>query len=200
MSPTSTPRSLRFCLPMYGRITGRGMTQMCRSSLLVALALTSAALATPAPAHAPPPPYTIAKVADGDTVTLGHGQRVRIVQIDTPEVYFGVECYGHAASAWMNRLLPIGTRVRLLTEPATDRVDQYGRLLRYIVRVRDGLNVNARLVAVGAAAPYFYEGRRGKYANRLEVLARRARAARLGLWGACPHTPYAPCSGVATGR
>jgi endonuclease YncB( thermonuclease family) len=37
----------------------------------------------------------------------------------------------------------------------TDRVDQYGRLLRYVVRVRDGVNVNIRLVAVGAAAPYF---------------------------------------------
>jgi endonuclease YncB( thermonuclease family) len=38
-------------------------------------------LRTPAPST-----YTIAKVADGDTVTLGNGQRVRLVQIDTPEV------------------------------------------------------------------------------------------------------------------
>jgi hypothetical protein len=42
-------------------------------------------------------------------------------------------------------------------------------LLRYVVRVRDGINVNIRLVAVGAAAPYFYRHRRGKYANRLEA-------------------------------
>src|SRR4051812_39285742 len=62
------------------------MTQMCRSSLLVALALTSAALALPALAHAAPPTYTIARVADGDTVRLGNGRRVRLVQIDTPEV------------------------------------------------------------------------------------------------------------------
>ena len=176
------------------------MTQRCRSSLLVALALTSMALALPALAHAVPPTYSIAKVADGDTVDLTNGAQVRLVQIDTPEVYFGVECYGHAASAWTKRLLPIGTRVRLLAEPATDRVDQYGRLLRYVIRVRDGLDVNVRLVAVGAAAPYFYDGRRGRYANRLELLARHARAKRLGLWGACPHTPYDPYRGVATRR
>jgi endonuclease YncB( thermonuclease family) len=69
--------------------------------------------------------------------------------------------------------------VRLFPEPVTDRVDSYGRLLRYVVRVRDGINVNIRLVAVGAAAPYFYRHRRGKYANRLEYLAKRARAKKL---------------------
>jgi endonuclease YncB( thermonuclease family) len=78
---------------------------------------------------------------------------VRLVQIDTPEVFFGAECYGRAASARTKaRLLP-GTRVRLLTDSVTGRVDQYGRLLRYVVRIGDGVNVNIRLVAVGAAAP-----------------------------------------------
>jgi endonuclease YncB( thermonuclease family) len=81
-------------------------------------------------------------VADGDTVALTNGRRVRLVQIDTPEVYFGTECYGPEASATTKRLLPPGTLVRLLVEPRTDRVDRYGRLLRYVIRVRDGLNVN----------------------------------------------------------
>jgi endonuclease YncB( thermonuclease family) len=97
------------------------------------------------------------------------------------------------------RLLPRGTLVRLAREPATDSVDQYGRLLRYVIRARDGLNVNVRLVAVGAAAPYFYDERRGRYANLLERLARRARARSLGLWGTCPRTPYDPYRSVATG-
>jgi hypothetical protein len=48
--------------------------------------------------------------------------------------------------------------VRLIAEPATERVDQCGRLLRYVVRVRDGLNVNVQPVRVGAAARYFYRG------------------------------------------
>jgi endonuclease YncB( thermonuclease family) len=97
--------------------------------------------------------YRIDHVADGDTVTLRNGQRVRLVQIDTPEVYFGVECYGRQASGTTKHLLPPGARVYLFPEPATDRVDSYGRLLRYVVPLSDGLNVNIRLVAVGAAAP-----------------------------------------------
>jgi endonuclease YncB( thermonuclease family) len=88
--------------------------------------------------------------------------------------------------------------VKLVAEPAGDAIDRYGRLLRYVVRTADGLNVNLRLVGDGAAAPYFYDGERGRYADRLERLARRARAARRGLWGRCPSTPYAPYDAVGT--
>ena len=139
-------------------------------------------------------------VVDGDTVKLSSGRTVRLVQIDTPEVYPGTECYGQRASAITKRLLRPGMRVSLVPEPYTDYIDDYGRLLRYVFRARDDLNVNLRLVALGAAAPYFYEGRRGRYANRLEALAKHARARHLGLWGACPHTPYNPYRGVEARR
>jgi micrococcal nuclease len=141
--------------------------------------------------------YRIDHVTDGDTVVLRNGQKVRLVQIDTPEVYFGTECYGPQASATTKRLLPVGTRVRLLPEPATDRVDDFGRLLRYVIRT-DGVNVNLRLVAVGAAAPWFYMGRRGMYATQLQRLAEHARAKHLGLWGACPRTRYDPYRAIET--
>jgi endonuclease YncB( thermonuclease family) len=170
-----------------------------RFVLCIAVVVTAAAIAAPA-SPIGRATYRIDHVTDGDTVVLGNGQRVRLVQIDTPEVFFGVECYGEQASAATERLLPEGTRVRLLAEPATDRVDQYGRLLRYIIRASDGVNVNVQLVAVGAAAPYFYGGRRGVYANRLEALAMRAKAKKLGLWGACPQTAYDPYHGVETRR
>jgi endonuclease YncB( thermonuclease family) len=160
------------------------------------LALFTTPLATTAPTAV----YRIDHVVDGDTVDLTNGAKVRLVQIDTPEVYFGTECYGRKASAITKRVLPPGALVRLAAEPATDRVDQYERLLRYVIRARDGLNVNLYLVKVGAAAPYFYNGRRGEYARLLERLAKRARALHLGLWGACPHTPYDPYRGVATRR
>jgi endonuclease YncB( thermonuclease family) len=163
-----------------------------------ALAVTLTSLAVCPVAGGAPAVYRVGHVVDGDTIALRNGQRVRLVQIDTPEVFFGSECYGRAASAQTKRLLLPGTRVRLFAEPATDRVDQYGRLLRYVVRVKGLLNVNIRLVAVGAAAPYFYRGRRGRYARVLEVLAKRAKARKLGLWGACPHTRYDPYEGVQT--
>ena len=84
------------------------------------------------------PVYRIDHVTDGDTVVLRNGQRVRLVQIDTPEIYFGTECYGLQASAVTKRLLPPGAPVGLVAEPATDRVDDYGQLLRYVFRQRTG--------------------------------------------------------------
>jgi micrococcal nuclease len=144
--------------------------------------------------------YRVDHVVDGDTIELRNGQRVRLVQIDAPEVFFGKECYGPQASATTKRLLPPGTRVRLAVEPATESVDDYGQLLRYVIRSRDALNLNLRLVALGAAAPYFFEGRRGRYAERLEYLAETAWVKPVGLWRACPNTQYNPYRGVDTRR
>jgi endonuclease YncB( thermonuclease family) len=169
--------------------------------LLLVLALLLAC-AAPAAAARPPRGGTSARieyVVDGDTVQLTSGRRVRLVQIDTPEVYNAPECYGKQASKITKRLLRPGTAVRLYREPKTDAVDGYGRLLRYVVRTRDALDVNIQLVRVGAAAPYFYDYRRGRYARELIRLARHARARRLGLWGRCPGTPWDPNHGVSTG-
>jgi hypothetical protein len=52
------------------------------------------------------PVYRLDHVVDGDTVALRNGQRVRLVQIDTPEVYFGTECYGKQASQTTKREPP----------------------------------------------------------------------------------------------
>jgi endonuclease YncB( thermonuclease family) len=145
------------------------------------------------------PAERVGRVIDGDTIELRSGARVRLVQIDTPES-FERECYGAQATRVLERLLPAGTRVRLEADPATDRVDRFDRLLRYVVRAGDGVNLNLRLVALGAAAPYFYDGERGRYAARLEALARTARAKKRGLWGACPRTRYDPYHAVSTRR
>ena len=59
--------------------------------------------------------------------------------------------------------------------------------------------MNLRLVELGAAAPYFYRGTRGIHAGELLAAAREARAARKGLWGACPRTELVPERNVATG-
>jgi len=171
---------------------------------IVALAVLLASVLSIAAAGAPASVTVgqlgrIDHVADGDTVDLASGARIRLVQIDTPEVYGSPECYGKRASAITKRLLPPGTRVRLIREPATDSVDGYGRLLRYVSRVRDGLDINVQLVRIGAAAPYFYDGRRGRYAGLLVRLALHARAHHLGPWGRCPDVPWDPNHGVSTG-
>ena len=185
----------------HGR-SGRYRLRSDGSAALLLLVVLVSAWAVPASATAPSTGWTTGRidhVADGDTVDLTNGQKIRLVQIDTPEVYFSPECYGEQASAITKRLLPPGTIVKLYREPATDSIDQYGRLLRYVVRARDGLNINLQLVRVGAAAPYFYDSRRGPFASLLDRLTLHARKLHLGLWGLCRGTPYDPDRGVATG-
>jgi hypothetical protein len=75
------------------------------------------------------------------------------------------------------------------------RANAHGRLLRYVVRVRDSLNINVRLVRVGAAAPYLYLGRRGRYASLLERLALRAKGERAWPVGTLPAHALRPEQG-----
>lgn len=139
----------------------------------------------------------VASVSDGDTLTLRDGRRIRLLQIDTPELGTG-ECYARAARTALLNLAPPGARVVLEPDAALDKVDRYGRLLRYVRRNES--NVNLELVRRGAATPYFYGGDRGRYASRLMAAARAARAARRGLWGACPGTRLDPYAPAATGK
>jgi micrococcal nuclease len=127
----------------------------------------------------------VQSVYDGDTLTLTDGHRVRLLQIDTPELGSG-ECYSRAARTALLRFVPVGSRLVLESDNHLDRVDRYGRLLRYVHRA--GLNVNVELVRTGAAAPYFYHGETGRYAATLTTLAKQAKVAKRGLWKACPST------------
>jgi micrococcal nuclease len=123
----------------------------------------------------------VERVVDGDTLVLRGGDRVRLVQIDSPEA--GEECYADAATLELRRLAPSGTRVTLERDPRLDDVDRFDRLLRYVhVGPR---NVNAVLVRRGAATPYFFDGDRGRYATELLRAVSSARSGRRGMWRAC---------------
>jgi endonuclease YncB( thermonuclease family) len=165
--------------------------------VLLALACLLAGAVANADARPAAGVQTVAQVVDGDTIRLVSGQRVRLVQIDSPELGQG-ECYAHEARAMLSRLLPAGTRVRLETDPRLDAVDRYGRKLAYVFKGRE--NVNHTLVLRGAASVWFYGAERGRYATQLDAAARNARANRRGLWGACPATVYDPSHGVETRR
>jgi endonuclease YncB( thermonuclease family) len=141
-------------------------------------------------------PAHVARVIDGDTIQLTSGVRVRLVQIDTPEVGTG-ECFSRAAARELRALLPDGAAVRLEADPRLDRVDRYGRLLRYVIR--DGRNLNLELVRRGAATVWFYDGERGRYAAQLLGAATAARQARRGIWGACPRAVWDPLAPASTG-
>ena len=138
---------------------------------------------------------TVASVRDGDTILLEDGRRVRLVQVDAPEL--GAECWGDAAFEALERLAPAGTELRLERDPQLDDVDRHGRLLRYAHAGTRNLNVDA--VRGGNAAPYFYRGERGLYARRLVAAAHEARMGRRGLWGACPGARLLPERQIETG-
>jgi micrococcal nuclease len=137
----------------------------------------------------------VARVGDGDTIDLADGRRVRLVQIDAPELGEG-ECYADEAAETLRDLLPEDATVRLEADPRLDDTDRFGRLLRYVHT--DGTNGNLELVRRGAAAPWFFEGDRGRYADELLDAARAAGADRRGLWGACPAARLDPEHGVDT--
>jgi micrococcal nuclease len=123
----------------------------------------------------------VTHVTDGDTVWLSGIGRVRLIGIDTPEVYGSVECYGAAASSFTDRVLRPGTRVRYRL--GVERRDRYGRALAY-VWLGDGRFFNAMLAERGYARPLTIPPN-DRFAGRFVAAARRARSAGRGLWGAC---------------
>ena len=162
----------------------------------VFVVLGAVLLAVPVASSRPGASYAVERVVDGDTIVLTTGRRVRLVQIDSPELS-GSECYAAAAKSALTRLLPAGTRVGLEFDSRLDRTDRYGRSLAYVLKGR--VNLNLTLVARGAASVWFYDGVRGRYAGPLMSAARSARAAKRGLWKACPGTQLDPLSAVDTG-
>jgi len=129
----------------------------------------------------------VVKVVDGDTIHVlvdGRLEKLRYIGVDTPETKHptkGVQCYGPAASAFNERLVG-GERVRI--ERDVEQRDRYGRLLAYVYRERDGLFVNAELARLGYAQPLTIAPD-VRHSERFVALAREARQAGRGLWGAC---------------
>jgi micrococcal nuclease len=120
-------------------------------------------------------------VTDGDTIRLGNLGSVRLIGIDTPEVYGGVECFGREASRFARRLLPLGTRVRYRV--GVEERDRYGRLLAY-VWLPDGRMFNRVMVEQGYAQPLTIPPN-VQFADEFLATARAARQAGRGLWRSC---------------
>jgi endonuclease YncB( thermonuclease family) len=129
----------------------------------------------------------VVHVVDGDTIDVrlhnGATRRIRFLGMDTPEVYGGVQCYGPAASRTTKRILPIGTRVKLVSDPTQAAVDRYGRLLRYVSK--GTVDVDRRLLALGAARVYVFNNHPFKRVRDYRAAQAYAKAHHRGLWGAC---------------
>ena len=126
-------------------------------------------------------------VSDGDTINVarpgGGEEGIRLIGIDTPEVFGEVECGGPEASAAMKKLA-VG-RVRVTTDPTQDLRDRYGRLLAYVNK--GPVDLGRLMIARGLASVYVYDDyfkRFGIY-NRAE---NRATDADRGSWKHCDIT------------
>jgi endonuclease YncB( thermonuclease family) len=158
----------------------------------IAASVVSVSLISPTSAIAS---TVISSVYDGDTVTISSGERIRLLQIDTPELSSS-ECYGNEARKALVSLINGKAGITLKEDPRLDKVDRYGRLLRYIFVGKT--NVNLKMVEMGAAAPYFYRGDRGLYSAQILRAAEKAKAAKRGLWKACPGTRLTPSNAITT--
>jgi micrococcal nuclease len=138
-------------------------------------------IAAPSDAHE----MTVVDVTDGDTLRLRDGtgavENVRLVGIDTPEVYPVYECFGDEAEAELLRLAPVGST--LLVDPDVDPFDDYDRLLLYLWN-DDGTFVNLALVE-GGFAEAIRVAPNDLYFDELRSAEDAAARGALGMWGAC---------------
>lgn len=131
----------------------------------------------------------VAYVLDGDTVQVttedGRDVGVRFLGISAPEIpHPGKpgECYGFAATRHLEKLVPAGTRVTLVSDPTQDDVDDYGRLLRYVHAF--GRDVGAAQIRAGAAAARDSSTPVSRHAAYVE-LEEAARGRGAGMWASC---------------
>ena len=121
----------------------------------------------------------VTRHTDGDTLWLSGIGKVRLIGVDTPEVYGENECFGRRSSAFVERVAPIGSRVRYRL--GVEERDRYGRALAY-VWLPGGRFLNRLLLARGFAQVLTVPPN-VEYADRFTEVARRAREASRGLWG-----------------
>lgn len=110
---------------------------------------------------------------------------MRIIGIDTPEIYFHRECGGPQASKAMHRLLHPGEHVTVIKDPTQDNKDHYKRLLRYVVH--DGADIGRRQIAHGWAHVYVYNHNPFKRVKPYRRAQRRAQRHKRGVWSLCGH-------------
>ena len=134
-------------------------------------------------------------MVDGDTINVSPAAidditRVRLIGVDTPEVFFGQDPCGPEASAFTKERLE-GKQVALEFDEDTLDEDNDNRALAYVWLPEDEL-FNETLVRQGYAEVLTIPPN-VKYQERFESAEREARDEGLGIWGSgCPPPPPPP--------
>lgn len=127
---------------------------------------------------------------DGDTVDVrgksGEQITVRMLGIDTPETVrpgVAVECGGPQASDFMKKLLPPGTKVRMVTDPTQDQKDKYGRTLAYLYPMQSQASYGEQTLRAGWAEQLWFT--KGQEASEYQKAADLAEQKSRGVWSLC---------------
>jgi micrococcal nuclease len=162
--------------------------------LLLLVAACAGPAEPPAPTTLAAPPgaqeAVVVRHTDGDTLVLrgigagplpGTPTKVRVLEIDTPEVNPVVECFGPEAADRLTELVPKGSRVQV--EADREHRDRYGRALLY-VWTADGVSVEEVLLREGFAR-VLYVRPNDLHLDHFRLVEAEARDAGRGLWSAC---------------
>jgi micrococcal nuclease len=129
---------------------------------------------------------TVTRIIDGDTFDVridGRTERIRLLNVDTPEVArrdSRGECLGPEATEFLAKAIPVGSRVTL--EYDEERTDRYGRTLAGVTSA-NGEFVNAALAQAGLAQVVMYDGN-DRFLPEVRQAQRSAKKARRGLYAA----------------
>jgi micrococcal nuclease len=119
---------------------------------------------------------TVTRISDGDSIVCSPLGRVRLLQIDAPELSDG--SIGRSAREQLLSLMPIGTRVTAETDVRV--TDQFGRVLAFLF-LPGGAMVNQEMAKSGYATALVYPPN-VKYVERIRAAVSEARKAKRGLW------------------
>ncbi|UJF35260.1 thermonuclease family protein [Paenibacillus hexagrammi] len=121
---------------------------------------------------------TVKRVIDGDTFETNAGEKVRLIGVNTPEVYGEVQYYGREASDYSKKQLS-NQAVYLFSD--VGNTDKYGRLLRYVFMKNNPVMFNEILLMEGYANTMSVPPN-VTYAKKFAGLERLAREQNKGLW------------------
>ncbi len=157
---------------------------------LIAFALWAATTQTITEPNALGSEYTtVTEVIDGDTIVVSSGETVRLIGIDTPELYEGAnaECFATEAKSRTVQLLA-SKKIRLVRDVSD--LDKYERLLRYVYiddplsSITEETSINEILVQEGYAVAKSYPPNT-TLSETLEQLEEQSKEQGLGLWSSC---------------
>ncbi len=130
----------------------------------------------------------IKKVIDGDTVILSDDRHIRLVGIDTPEIFHDDRPHQPGAiraRKALKGLLADADYIGLRYD--SERQDRHGRTLAHLF-LPTGTNIQAKLLAAGLAMPLFIPPS-VMYAECYADVAADARSASRGLWALPTYQP-----------